>query len=64
MRLFYSYKEIRTEDAWTKCRFGTIEDDQYPTFYKQSNVSGYSICYTTEALKYAQTAYLVSIVTV
>ena len=64
IRLFLSYKEFRTEDAWTTCRFGTLLDEEFPKFYKQSSVSDYPICYTTEALKYAQAAYLVSIVTV
>jgi len=32
--------------------------------YRYSNITDHPICYTTEALKYAQAAYLVSIVTV
>merc|ERR1712167_131081 len=36
-----------------------------PEFYKWSHVTeGWPICYTTEALKYAQSGYLVSIVCV
>lgn len=63
IRLFYSYMHKRDDSAWTECRFPP-NDDTLPSFYRISNVSGYPICYTTEALKYAQAAYLVSIVTV
>jgi len=35
-----------------------------PSIYRVSVVSGYPICYSTEALKFAQAGYLVSIVCV
>ena len=62
IRLFYSYEHQRKDDSWTSCRFGLNED--FPDFYKYSSVTESPICYSTEALKYAQAAYLVSIVTV
>lgn len=63
IRLFYSYNDYRTEEAWTKCRFPTA-DDEWPKFYRYSSYSEYPICYSTDALKYAQSAFLASIVTV
>jgi hypothetical protein len=58
MRLFYVN---RTPDSWARCRWMTGEG---LPFYSQSHVSGTQICYTTEALRYAQGGYLVSIVCV
>jgi len=58
-RLFYT---ARPETDWSRCRW--TADDGYPTFYRESHVSGVQICYTSEALRYAQAAYLVSIVCV
>lgn len=71
IRLFYSYKNeanpqgsIREPDQWTKCRW-PINETGFPEFYKYSHVTeGYPVCYSTEALKYAQSGYLVSIVCV
>jgi len=71
IRLFYSYKNeenptgsIREPDQWTKCRWPTTGEG-FPAFYKYSHVTeGWPICYSTEALKYAQSGYLVSIVCV
>jgi len=71
IRLFYSFKTshmstepIRGPDAWTSCRWAPT-DDSVPEFYRFSHASdGWSICYSTEALKYAQAGYLVSIVCV
>jgi len=71
VRLFYSYKNeanpngsIREPDQWTKCRWDPAGSG-FPEFYKWSHVTeGWPICYTTEALKYAQSGYLVSIVCV
>jgi sodium/potassium-transporting ATPase subunit alpha len=58
----------RGPDDWTMCRWPYMGDDatglDYPTFYTTSSTSGYPVCYTTEALKYAQSGYLVSIVAV
>lgn len=72
IRLFYSYKNeenpkgsIREPDQWTKCRWNPNEPTGFPEFYKYSHVSeSWPICYSTEALKYAQSGYLVSIVIV
>ena len=71
VRLFYSYKNeanptgsIREPDQWTKCRWAP-GGSGFPEFYKWSHVTdSWPICYTTEALKYAQSGYLVSIVCV
>merc|ERR1712054_181384 len=73
IRLFYAYRNeanpqgsIRDWDQWTKCRWDPREDATgYPDFYKFSHViDNHPICYSTEALKYAQSGYLVSIVCV
>jgi len=58
-RLFYT---SITPDAWAKCRW----NDENPglPFYRTSWYSGVQVCYTTEALRYAQGGYLVSIVCV
>ena len=71
LRLFYSYKNeqnpqgsIRNPEDWTKCRW-PIDGTGFPEFYKYSHVTeGWPVCYSTEALKYAQSGYLVSIVCV
>jgi len=79
IRLFYSFRDAANEDykggkrstesvrppaSWTKCRWAP-DDENLPTFYKSSYISdGYPICYSTEALKMAQSGYLVSIVCV
>lgn len=58
------YQGYRTPDAWTKCRWDPNDQD-WPKFYRQSySTDWHEICYTTEALKYAQSGYLVSIVCV
>lgn len=56
LRLFYTG---RPANSWTQCRW---EDDGTPEYYRISRFSGKSICYTTEALKNAHSAYLVAIV--
>lgn len=53
----------RTPDDWTVCRYDP-NDDSLPKFYKRSHITDFPICYTTEALKFAQSGYLVSIVCV
>ena len=77
VRLFYGYrngyderggqradtKAIRAPEAWTKCRWDPT-DDNLGSIYKQSVISEWPICYSTEALKFAQSGYLVSIVCV
>jgi len=60
IRLFYTG---RSPDSWSECRWN--EDDAVGlTFYKVSATSGAQICWTTEALRFAQGGYLVSIVCV
>lgn len=62
VRLFYA-KE-RAPDSWTACRW-PVDDADYPSFYKFSYVSDFHpVCYSTEALKFAQSGYLCSIVCV
>lgn len=56
LRLFYT---ARGTDSWSKCRW---DDDSSPEFYRISRETGSQICYTTEALKNAHTAYLICIV--
>lgn len=58
------YALHRGADAWTSCRWD-LKDETLPKFYKEDHVvDGWPICYSTEALKYAQSGYLVSIVCV
>jgi len=59
IRLFF-YE--RDPDSWSKCRW--MPGDEVPEFFIYSHVSKNQICYTLEALFYAQTGYLVSIVCV
>jgi sodium/potassium-transporting ATPase subunit alpha len=61
VRLYYH--RTRDDEAWTTCRWAP-DDEDVPKSYRISNVSDKPICYTTEALKYAQASYLVSIVAV
>jgi len=61
VRLFYG--EQRNPDDWVACRFDP-GDESLPKFYKESVISKSPICYSTEALKFAQSGYLVSIVCV
>lgn len=79
IRLFYSFRDAANEDyksggrstesvrgptAWTSCRWNPA-DENLPTLYRRSYISdGFPICYSTEALKMAQSGYLVSIVCV
>lgn len=58
------YADARDADAWTKCRWDP-KDESLPFFYRESYSSDYwPICYSTEALKMAQSGYLCSIVCV
>jgi magnesium-transporting ATPase (P-type) len=59
-RLFYGDLPA---SSWLPCRW-TPGDETIPQFWTISRVSGTQICYSTEALKYAQGGYLVSIVCV
>ena len=58
IRLFYFWL---SPDAWSKCRW-TPGDSSVPTFYWKQQLRHTQICYTADALKYAQTGYLVVIV--
>ena len=61
VRLFYA--ATRNASAFTECRWDPKGDT--PNLYRQSYSSDYwPVCYSTEALKYAQSGYLCSIVTV
>jgi hypothetical protein len=59
-RLFYVQ---RPASSWTSCRWNPT-GTAVPNFYNVSMVTGKQICYTTEALRYAQGGYLISIVVV
>ena len=52
----------RPYDDWSKCRWDPKGD--MPHFWSYSHVSASQVCYTIEALYYAQCGYLVSIVVV
>ena len=39
-------KAIRGPESWTKCRWSPT-DDALPTFYKQSVISDWPICYSS-----------------
>jgi len=58
-RLFYVN---RPAEAWSRCRW--LDASEGLEFYRLSGVSGTQICWTTEALRYAQGGYLISIVCV
>ena len=58
LRLFYSF---RSRDQWAKCRWDP-KDESIPKFWRISDVTDVQICYTVEANKYGQGAYLASIV--
>jgi len=64
IRLFYA--GVREPESWAACRWDpSADNDKVPGFYKYSHVSeNWPICYSTEALKFAQAGYLVSIVVV
>jgi len=61
IRLYYAHH--RDAERWTKCRWSTA--NEAPFFYTASYSSDWHpVCYSTEALKYAQSGYLASIVCV
>jgi hypothetical protein len=63
LRLFYAPR--RTPSTWTACRYPPVDKATYPQFFMYSHISEYApICYSSEALKMAQSGYLVSIVCV
>jgi len=59
VRLFFHERDA---SEWSQCRW--TANDGMPHFWKYSHVSANQICYTIEALYYAQCGYLVSIVCV
>lgn len=59
IRLFYFWQPVT---AWTQCRWGS--NGKYPSFYWKQQLRETQICYSADALKNAQTAFLVSIVNV
>jgi sodium/potassium-transporting ATPase subunit alpha len=59
LRLFFVSRGV---ENWSKCRW--MPGDDVPEFYIYSHVSQNQICFTSDALFYAQTGYLVSIVCV
>jgi sodium/potassium-transporting ATPase subunit alpha len=62
IRLFYAAE--RDANNFTACRWPP-QDTDYPAFYRQAFVAeGHPICYSTEALKFAQSGYLCAIVCV
>ena len=58
LRLFYTGKK---PTDWARCRWEP-DGEGVPTFYWKSPITKSQICYTPEALLYAQTAYLSVIV--
>ena len=60
VRLFFI---DRDPEEWAPCRWTRGVDD-VPHFYTTSNVSSNDICWTVEALYYAQSGYLITIVVV
>jgi hypothetical protein len=59
IRLFYTDRPV---DSWTQCRWRVNSETPGFDFFRISSFTGKDICYTTEALKYAQSGYLASIV--
>ena len=58
-RLFYVF---RNAENWSRCRWEP-NDESIPEFWRKSKVTdGTQICYTTEALHYAQGAYFIAVV--
>ena len=58
IRLFYTF---RNKGTWNKCKWDP-NDESIPSFWRISDVTGKQICYTVEANKYGQGAFLISIV--
>ena len=59
VRLFFAH---RGANAWSKCRW--IEGTDHPglKFYRHSRVTDHEICYTKEALHYANSAYFTAVI--
>merc|ERR1711990_1118012 len=57
-RLFYFRLPV---ESWTQCRWNPAGGEAWvPKFYSYSVISNQQICFSTEALKYAQSGYLIS----
>lgn len=59
VRLFYTE---RPADSWSQCRWRLNSDTPGLDFYRVSTWTNIDVCYTTEALRFAQGAYLASVV--
>ena len=59
LRLFYVN---RPASSWSHCRWNDNDTPLTPRFYRYSSFTDAQICYTSESLKYAHTAYMVGIV--
>jgi len=59
VRLFFA---DRIATSWSKCRWIEGTDRPGLKWYRDSRVSGHGICYTTEALHYANSAYFTAVV--
>mmetsp|Transcript_13097 Transcript_13097/g.15135 ORF Transcript_13097/g.15135 Transcript_13097/m.15135 type:complete len:1178 (-) Transcript_13097:54-3587(-) len=58
LRLFYWEQDVSS--SWAECRYG----QDAPRWWRHNLVEDVDICYRSDALRYAQCAYLVSIVVV
>ncbi len=61
LRLFYV---DRPASSWSHCRWNDNDTPLTPRFYRYSSFTDAQICYTSESLKYAHTAYMVGIVAI
>lgn len=59
IRLFYT---SLSPSAWSPCRYQP-DDNSYPYHWRYSVFTNQQICYTSEALFYAQTAYFIATIT-
>lgn len=59
LRLFYTSRDAK---SWSKCRWIEGQPGAGPNYYRISAETGTQICYTSEALRYAQSAYLIAVV--
>jgi len=58
LRLFYT--QLNPE-SWSPCLYDPT-DSSYPSHWIKSDFTGVQICYTSDALFFAQTAYFISII--
>jgi len=57
VRLFFWEKDV---DSWSDCRWG----DSAPKWWRHNPIQDVDICYSTDAIKYAQSAYFIALVVV